>query len=202
MALAKPVEAATIHEVKSAIVQLAPRQLNSLRFYAAVRIKMLGRRAHGRDHDDLLQEAIKSTVSGERPWRNKVPFFIHIRGCIRSISDGWLQKQSVDEFPETAVNDDDRRERSLDARFFSKALNQEDWDDQLDAKLFLKEVYEAFPVCTPERTFIDLWEQGYKPHEILTKLGISESAYKATVQRLRRSAILRRLIRMRAENNV
>ena len=74
-----PPPVASSHEVRAAILQLTSRQLAALKFYAAVRIKILGRQARGRDHDDLLQEVIRSTISGERQWKMKVPFYVHLK---------------------------------------------------------------------------------------------------------------------------
>ena len=140
---------ASSHEVRAAILQLTSRQLAALKFYAGVRIKILGRQARGRDHDDLLQEVIRSTISGERQWKMTVPFYVHLKASIRSISNAWSQKLAVDELPEDGFNPDDGKPylKATDA----STAGHTTINEQLDANAFLERLYHVrrqlfFPV--------------------------------------------------------
>jgi hypothetical protein len=82
-------KAATLDEVRAAIENLMPEQLLRLKKYARQRIRGLGRASMGRDHKDLLQEAITATLDPDRRRWNKgaVDFVGHLIGAMRSIAD-------------------------------------------------------------------------------------------------------------------
>lgn len=55
------------------------------------------------DADDLLHEAIARTLDGRRKWNpQKIDFVLHLKGCMRSIADEWMQKADR----EVALNPD------------------------------------------------------------------------------------------------
>ena len=81
---------ATPEEVVKAIESLSDGQLLKLQRSAKWRIRGLGRMALGRDHKDLLNEAITRTLEGKRTWaKDKVDFPGHLIGAMQSISSGW-----------------------------------------------------------------------------------------------------------------
>ncbi|MGH9389594.1 MAG: hypothetical protein ACRD1Z_08255, partial [Vicinamibacteria bacterium] len=58
----------------------------------------LGRRASGRNHDDLLSEAIADTLDPEkRRWNKEVSFVRYLIGAMRSISSHWREQFDEDE---------------------------------------------------------------------------------------------------------
>src|SRR5882724_572575 len=85
----------THEEIDQAIADLTPAQLLRLKKFARWRIRGLGRANLGRDFQDLLQEAITSTIAGTgttregRHWNKKVDFVKHITEAMRSISSHW-----------------------------------------------------------------------------------------------------------------
>jgi DNA-directed RNA polymerase specialized sigma24 family protein len=84
------VNAASEEEVVAALNVLTDAQLKALKQYARWRIRGLGRKSLGRDHEDLLQEAVTATLAGDRRWNNEsVDFFGHLLGVMRSISWNW-----------------------------------------------------------------------------------------------------------------
>jgi hypothetical protein len=90
--------AASDDEVAAAIEVLTKQELRRLRQYARSRILILKRRASGRSHHDLLQQAMTDTLSGERRWNKEaVDFPGHLVGAIRSIAWKWGRQFDVDE---------------------------------------------------------------------------------------------------------
>ena len=58
----------------------------------------LGRRASGRNHEDLLNEAIADTLDPEkRRWNKQVSFVTHLIGAMRSIASHWKEQFDADE---------------------------------------------------------------------------------------------------------
>jgi hypothetical protein len=91
---------ATKDEVFAAIEALTPGELLKLKYFAAWRIRGLGRACCGRTWEDLLSEAKLSTLRGAashpgRCWNKNVDLVTHLAGAIRSISSHW--KRDFDE---------------------------------------------------------------------------------------------------------
>jgi len=85
--------AATPDEVRAALDALGEADLVRLEKFARYRIRGLGRKAEGRDHDDLLGEAIRDTLDPEkRRWNKDVSFVRHLVGAMRSISSHWREQ--------------------------------------------------------------------------------------------------------------
>ena len=81
---------ATVDEVQAAVEGLSAANLLRLEKFARWRVRGLGRRAGGRDHRDLLQEAMTSTLAGDRNWNKAAVHFVgHLLGAMRSISTHW-----------------------------------------------------------------------------------------------------------------
>ena len=82
--------AASPAEVRAAIEALTEADLLRLEGYAAWRIQGLGRKASGRTHEDLLNDAIHATLEGVRNWnKESVNFVVFLVGTMRSISSNW-----------------------------------------------------------------------------------------------------------------
>lgn len=91
-------KAASEDEIVAAIEALTDDKLRRLRQYARSRISILKRKALGRSHADLLQEAITDTLSGDRRWnKDAVNFPGHLTGAMRSISWKWGKQFDSDE---------------------------------------------------------------------------------------------------------
>lgn len=90
--------AATPDEVRAALDALGEADLVRLEKYARYRIRGLGRKAGGRDHDDLLGEAIQDTLDTEkRKWNKDVSLVRHLIGAMRSISSHWREQFDANE---------------------------------------------------------------------------------------------------------
>jgi DNA-directed RNA polymerase specialized sigma24 family protein len=83
-------------EISEVIESLTAEQLLKLEKFARWRIRGLGRANDGRDHEDLMQEAITSTLAGHRRWNKSVSFEQHLIGAMRSISTHWGEQFDPD----------------------------------------------------------------------------------------------------------
>src|SRR5436190_19910907 len=83
-------EAASLEEVRQAIVGLTPAELLRLQGYARWRVRGVGRAALGRAEHDLLQDALISTLAGDRKWKKAAVDLVgHLTAVMRSISSHW-----------------------------------------------------------------------------------------------------------------
>ena len=90
--------AATPDEVRAALDALGEADLVRLEKFARYRIRGLGRKAKGRDHDDLLGEGIQDTLDqAKRKWNKDVSFVRHLIGAMRSISSHWREQFDAEE---------------------------------------------------------------------------------------------------------
>jgi hypothetical protein len=77
---------------------LGEADLVRLEKFARYRVRGLGRRASGRSHEDLLNEAIADTLDPEkRRWNKDVSFVRYLIGAMRSISSHWGEQFDADE---------------------------------------------------------------------------------------------------------
>src|SRR5262245_1076348 len=93
-----PELAADPAEVQAAIDSLTEADLLRLEGYAIWRIRAIGRKALGRNYEDLLSESIFATLEGKRKWnKNNVDFVRYLIGAMQSISDNWGRRFNSNE---------------------------------------------------------------------------------------------------------
>ena len=86
-------KAASPDEIYAAIEALTRQETGQLLQYARWRVRGLGRRSLGQNHEDLLQEAQTATLDDRRRWnKESVSFFTHLIGTMRSISNHWRER--------------------------------------------------------------------------------------------------------------
>src|SRR6266852_6390706 len=83
----------TTSDAQAALRLLTPVERKQLEAFAFWRVRGLGRKAAGRTGHDLLMDAIIDTLEGTRVWSEKVTFYVHLLGAMRSISTKWLKKK-------------------------------------------------------------------------------------------------------------
>lgn len=178
---------ATIDEVREAIEGLSSAELNKLEKYSRYRIRGLGRRAAGRDHEDLLKEAITATLSGNRRWRKEsVPFQNHLLGTIRSISSHWGEKTSTSEaFLESELVRDTGSDK-LYSPFQNVASEEPEADRQLSARQQLEQIYRRFDKDPDIPALLEGMAQGLSGPEIQAEYKFTKNKYEAALRRLRR----------------
>lgn len=188
-ASAQPI-AVTRDEIDHAIEALTPAQLLKLKKYAGWRIRGLGRAARNRDAEDLIQEALTSTIVGSgdtgegRRWNKKVDFVKHLTEAMRSISDHWKTQFDEDEpylESEVASVDQEGEEHSPMA---AAASEQPAADRALFAKEEVRRVFDLFRDDDEAILVLEGWVEGMSGLEIM-EIGFTKERYEATVKRIR-----------------
>jgi CheY-like chemotaxis protein len=176
-------------EVERAIETLTTAQLLRLRKFADFRVRGLGRAARGRTGEDLLGDALRSTLEGTRQngegrrWNRDVDFVTHLAGAMRSISTGWKRKfEEVFLASDVVVYDIEGRETSpLDDVPSSQATPDqcliEIEDERRIIAMFANDLHA---ILVLRGIFGDM-----EKREIVQRLGLTEKQYAAAVKRIR-----------------
>jgi DNA-directed RNA polymerase specialized sigma24 family protein len=167
----------------TAVRSLTLLQFIRLRRFARWRMRGLGRKAAGRNDEDLLSEAITATIAGDRTWREGVDFYQHLLGAMRSISTSWHQKHEVDLYLESELQQtaDDSRE-PLD-----RVVTTLDPERILTAKEELQHIRELFAKDAVASRIVELLAMGWTAEQICAQLQMSARAYGAAIKRIRRT---------------
>lgn len=192
MASSKKAEYASREDVEQAVESLSSADERRLARYARYKVRGLGRKALGRDHEDLLREAIKSTWIGAeegeegRRWRkNTIPFVQHLLGAMRSIASHW--KQGVDD--DEAQLDSELAVETLEGDLLSPVENTASevpgQERTLIAKEALNAVYQMFYDDDDAALVIEGIKEGWSGPEIVEQLGLSQKRYEAAIKRIR-----------------
>ena len=134
--------------------------------------------------EDLLQEAITRTLSGERRWRQGVPLYWHLHEAMRSIAWNWSKKRDENFVLESQCSD------LHDEGGFLAGIagTTPDPERQAAARLALERIVE---MCGSGPVVVGLVTgrlEGKTGREIRKELNLSEKDFSAVAQRLRRSA--------------
>ena len=183
-------EVATRDEIDQAIEALTPGQLVKLKKYAGWRIRGLGRASLNRDGEELLQDALTSTIvgsegSGEgRRWNKKVDFVKHLTEAMRSISDHWRTQFDQDEpyleSEVTTINAEGEEYSPLEAVPSENPTAER----ALLAKEEVRQIFELFRDDDEAILVLQGWVEGMSGPEIM-ELGFTRERYEATVKRIR-----------------
>jgi hypothetical protein len=197
--------AATVAEVRAAIESLSPSELVRLEMYARLRVKGLGRKAAGRNYEDLLGEALTATVAGatlrpeeggeDRPtgsvrrWNKaKVTFVGHLIGAMRSIAHHWRVQFSPDEPRLESELVRPNPEGGAVYPFDLVRSGDPSPDRALEARREVDEIEQAFADDHVVSLIIDGLRQEMSGQEIREALGLSQAEYETAMKRLRRKA--------------
>ncbi len=185
-------EYATREDVERAVDSLSPVDEMRLEKFAHYRMRGLGRKATGRDHEDLRREAITSTWIGAgdlkegRRWRkSNVTFVQHMIGAMRSISSHWKESAEDNEAQldsELAFEDRDGEMVSLVENAPSNAPDQE---RSLAAKEQLGAIFRLFQNDDDAALVIEGIRESWSGPEIMEQLGLSKNRYEAALKRIR-----------------
>ncbi len=183
---------ASEEEVIAALDALTDGQLKSLKQYARWRIRGLGRANLGRNFEDLQQEAVTSTLKGNRHWNKAAcDFFGHLVGAMRSISSNWRRKFDEDEpylESEVARTTPENKESNP---IYDVASPSQDGRRVSAAKAYVEHIEKL--VSDSNRPLaaliIDGWREGLTGPEIKAILGISQKELETEIKWLRRTAL-------------
>ncbi len=176
--------AATPEEVKAAVEGLTQGQLLKLEKYGRYRVRGLGRKALGRDHNDLLRDALTVTLAGDRRWRKaSVDFFIHLTGVMRSISSHWgEQYDPAEAYGESELMRDDSKQSPITGA----PSESPSVESVLDAKHRLAQIESFFEKDPTVPFIIKGFRDGMTGPEIQLATGMSKKDYESAIKRMRR----------------
>jgi DNA-directed RNA polymerase specialized sigma24 family protein len=181
-------DAATLDQVEEAIVALSAADLVRLNRYARLLAQGLGQAAKGRDHEDLLQEALTSVCSDDgRRWNPaKVDFVGFLKGAIKSISSNWRSKYARSGGGEIAY--DDRPNDESPSPLAQAAAANPDPEQQAISENLLHRIEAEFASDEHVKHVIAGLEAGMTGPEVMEIVGMDENALRAATKRLRRGA--------------
>jgi hypothetical protein len=182
---------ATRDELYRAIEALTPGELLKLKYFAAWRVRGLGRASGGRTWEDLLSEAQLSTLEGAanngtgRRWNRNVCLVTHLVGAMRSISSHW-KRGFVEE------------EVLLESELGTHS-GEEDWTSPLDNAVSDHPSQERDVAARQEwglietrcrdvlaaKQILEGWSRGMTPSEIMQDSGLTKWEYQQAVKRIR-----------------
>ncbi len=190
-------EARSAAEVLEAVGRLSKHDLARLRTSARIRIHGLGLDAVARDADDLVQEAVMRTTSGQRTWKVGVDLMRHLREVMRSIADSWRKSA------ERRVLSGRREVRESQFRRayagpeddpvdFTPVSNAPSGEPGAVRELIGLQDFRAFEAdfagdAVAGAVIDGMWEQMKGP-AIKERWNLTEKQYRAAVRRIRRHA--------------
>ncbi|HXM97616.1 MAG TPA: hypothetical protein VN982_04005 [Candidatus Dormibacteraeota bacterium] len=186
---------ATTAEVMAAIESLSAEEFRRLKSAAWYRIRGLGRAARHRDHEDLLGEALASTLKGAeggpegRKWaKDRVRFVKHLLEAMRSIANHWKEswERSGAECEEpdwlTAKEDEDGNVQRLTEQARDRRA---DTHRSCSAKELREELDKHFAGDEDALLVIEARIEGMTVPEMITGLNLTEKKINAAHQRIR-----------------
>jgi DNA-directed RNA polymerase specialized sigma24 family protein len=178
--------AASQEEILAALSALTDEQLLKLRNFARFRINGLGQKSGGRDYEDLLGEAVKRTLAGDRRWNKSVGFFQHLRGAMRSTSTHWKENFDKGEGRIGLPTSWPNVEGEGNGHFLHLPSGAPDCERVLSAKQTLEEVEQLFTDEPLIREIIDGLRDNLSGPDIQHILRLSQVQYETAVKRMRR----------------
>ena len=182
---------ATGDEVKRAIEALTPAQLLRLKHFAVWRLYGLGRAGWGRTWEDLLSEAMLSTLEGAadngsgRRWNKNVDFVTHLVGAMRSISSHW--KRDFDE--REAALESEILTRSKEGNWTSPldyvVSNDASPDSDVSAREVLDKLSRQYPSDSAAGRVVVGWKEDLTPSAIMQSSNLTKSEYQRAVKQIR-----------------
>jgi len=179
--------AAGSDEVEEAVKRLSRPQLLRLENYAKKRIRGLGRANEGRDHNDLMQEAITRTLTGQRHWNKSVTFVVHLFGVIQSISNHWGEQFD----PESAQLESEITRTSPEGKdsfhLHDAPSTLPNAEHVLSAKQEIERIESLFAKDQKALDVIGGWRSEMTGPEIQEVLEISKTEYETIARKIRRN---------------
>ncbi len=166
-----------------------------LQKFAMFRLRGLGRAAQGRDWEDLLNEAVARTLIGTensnngRHWNRKFNFVQHLASVMSSIAHLWKRQfKEKDTYlaSELLICD-------TEGHYYSPLDNVADKCSPADHVLMDRDderaVLAMFADDPTAAQVVQAWGNGLKKIEIMSRLGLDEKKYDATLRRIRMASL-------------
>lgn len=196
------VKAATQAEIVAAMESITDEDSERLEQVAANRIIRIGRKAaNGRDHEDLIQEAMERTLAGQRVWHPaQVSFVPYLVGVLWSIASEWAghRKRNLGS-PEYATlesqitkEDEEGNELSPFAALGDTRPTVEeamiDAETEVEQEALARAIEEHFAEDENASLVLLAWQEGMDGPAIQKDFGFSETIYRSTVRRIKRNS--------------
>lgn len=165
-----PGEYATDSEVEAAIRALSDTDAVRLGRFATFRARGLAGRGLGLNGDDLLQEAIKRTLDGDRHWRKTVTFVKHLIETMRSIASHAAEAED----PKRGLDGVELRSQLPDGERVAAAAEQ------------FRKIGEKFDGDDEVGLLLEGLKTGMTGPEIQRDLNLTETEFETIMIRLRR----------------
>lgn len=172
-----PNERATDAEIEAAVRALRPSDLVRLGKIASFRARALASAGLGQNAEDLLQEAVKRTLAGERHWRKAIPFVTHLIATMRSIANHALEKLHGAVLVSTAADE---------IQQLPGASQGSDPERMATARERLLQIRKRFDDDDEVGLVLESMADGMKGIDIQRDLGLTPQQYETIVLRLRR----------------
>jgi hypothetical protein len=179
-------------EVSQAIEALSDADALRLMKAAGAHLKKVGHLKLGRSPEDLIQEAITRTLSGERSWKRGISFVFHLDQAMRSICSSWRKSASRAEQDGGGEIPSSARLGLMDEgdAVLEQAPSREaDLEDELRAKQEVDRITRQFANDKIASEVLEGWKMELDGPGIQELGGISEKEYRAAVRRIRRSVV-------------
>lgn len=180
-------EPATSDEVAKEIASLTDGQILKLLNFAKWKIKGLGRKALGRDHQDLLNESITRTLEGTRNWpKSAVDFMGYLFGTMRSISSNWAESFDPEEAAlesEVVINTEEGKTISPINKAEAPGISPE---DNIIAKQKIERIEGLFEKDETVLLIIEGFRSEMTGPEIQEAIGITKTEFETAMKRMRR----------------
>jgi DNA-directed RNA polymerase specialized sigma24 family protein len=162
-------------EIWTAVNSLLSSELLRLKLFAQVSMGVLGSKAHGRDENDLLNEALVATATGDIPWKEGPPLVAHLLGAMGTITASWSESEEAADTENWAMR----------ARSCAEVPTAVDPEQVLQAKELLERIRWLAAKVPQASEIVDLMALGYRAEEIQMETGISSLSYREALERLR-----------------
>lgn len=175
---------ATEEQVRDALKALSVADRLRLENFAKLRVRAIGAKAAGRDHQELLQEAFVAVLEGRRKWKpGSVSMVDLLAGVVRSISSHWAEAYDPETArPESELSNDPQRPSPLAAA----QSDSPDQERELGAKQELAALLRYFKEDDIVVLVIEGFREGMTGQQTCEALGISRKDYEAARKRMTR----------------
>lgn len=200
--MVQPVKAATQAEIVAAMESITDEDSERLEQVAINRIIRIGRKAaNGRNHEDLIQEAMERTLMRRRVWYPaQVPFVQYLIGVIRSIASEWaghrkrnpgLPEYAALESQMTTEDDEGNLLSPFAALSDTRPTVEEtmiDAETEAERRALLSAIEEHFAGDENASLVLMAWQEGMDGPAIQRDFGFSETTHRSTVRRIKRNS--------------
>lgn len=172
---------ATEAEIEAAISALTLAELEKLGNFAEFYARTLAARGAGVSGDDLIQEAIVRTCTGERHWPTSIRFISYLLATVRSIANAAAKKMKDEQLTTLDPSEDE-----ISDELASKLAP--DLGHQARVLAETERIEQWFADDERVRLLIEGLKDGMSGPEIQVWLKLTRTEYETAMKRLRRGA--------------